>query len=105
MGADTTMVGCLGEDNIASVTLEHMRSLGIRTEWVASTAEAASGVASIMTSTTDGQNVIVVVPGANLKRALPQLAGSEFPIAASGYQSLSVGCEHRPGMSIVDTLT
>jgi ribokinase len=79
MGAETTMVGCLGQDSIAGDTLKHMQDLGIRTEWIASTSEAASGVASIMTSTADGQNVIVVVPGANLKCASREFLCSGSP--------------------------
>jgi sugar/nucleoside kinase (ribokinase family) len=51
MGVEATMVGCLGQDSIAADTLKHMQDLGIQTELIASTSEAASGVASIMTST------------------------------------------------------
>ena len=70
MGAETTMVGKLGNDDIASITRAHMEGMGIRTDFVGSTPDAASGVATI-TCSSDGQNVIIIVPGANHLREAP----------------------------------
>jgi ribokinase len=63
LGADVTMIGCVGDDSFGQVLREHMNHQGIHTENVVSVPNMASGIASITLS--EGDNRIIVVPGAN----------------------------------------
>jgi ribokinase len=63
LGADVTMIGCVGDDSFGQVLREHMNHQGIHTENVESVPNMASGIASITLS--EGDNRIIVVPGAN----------------------------------------
>jgi ribokinase len=62
LGADVTMIGCVGADAFGAQLKATLECEGIDTRWV-STASAATGIASITLS--GGDNAIVVVPGAN----------------------------------------
>jgi ribokinase len=62
-GADTTLVGAFGEDDSAELLLASLGRAGVRTdvvEWVF----APTGTA-LITVSPDGENTIVVAPGAN----------------------------------------
>ena len=63
LGADVSMVNCLGDDAYGEMTLENFASFGIDTSHVHRT-EGASGVAPIWVEA-DGTNRIIIVPGAN----------------------------------------
>jgi ribokinase len=63
LGARVSMVGALGDDVYASMTFDNLRSQGVDFEHVARVT-GSSGVAPIWVEG-DGQNRIVVVPGAN----------------------------------------
>lgn len=63
LGADVSMVNCLGDDAYGEMTLENFASFGIDTTHVHRT-EGASGVAPIWVES-DGANRIIIVPGAN----------------------------------------
>ena len=65
LGAKTAMIGALGSDQIAAITRENFSSVGVDTRHLC-TKDGASGVAQICVSAKDGNNNIVIVPGANL---------------------------------------
>lgn len=62
-GADTTFVGALGEDEGADLILLSLGGAGVRTDLI-ERAEAPTGTAFVTVSP-DGENAIVVAPGAN----------------------------------------
>jgi ribokinase len=62
LGADVLMVGCVGADAHAEEALAALRAAGVRLE--VREVDAATGVAIILVAD-EGENVIVVVPGAN----------------------------------------
>lgn len=62
-GADTTFVGALGSDEAADLVLVSLGGAGVRTDLV-ERADAPTGTAFVTVSP-DGENAIVVAPGAN----------------------------------------
>jgi ribokinase len=62
LGAEVTMIGCVGADAFGEQMKATLQREGIDTRWV-STCDEATGIACI--TLTDGDNAIVVVPGAN----------------------------------------
>jgi ribokinase len=62
-GAETTFVGALGEDEAADLILVSLGGAGVRTDLV-ERADAPTGTAFV-TVAPDGENAIVVAPGAN----------------------------------------
>jgi ribokinase len=70
-GADTTFVGALGRDD---AVLESLRGAGVRTD-VVERVDAPTGTA-LITVSPDGENAIVVAPGAN-SRARVQAVQAE----------------------------
>jgi ribokinase len=64
LGAEVTMIGCVGTDSFAGEALAGLRDAGVRLERVRRT-DAPTGVALIVVDAA-GENHIVVVPGANL---------------------------------------
>lgn len=63
LGAETAMIGCLGQDAFGDQLLHGLRAEGIQTDGVKITKEAPTGTAHIILS--EGDNRIIVVPGAN----------------------------------------
>ncbi|SMO90044.1 ribokinase [Melghirimyces algeriensis] len=68
LGASTVMVGSVGTDSFGQTLLESLEQSGVDIQPVKRTPDAPTGVASIWLS--EGDNSIVVVPGAN-SRCLP----------------------------------
>lgn len=62
-GADTTFVGALGHDESAELLLASLAGAGVRTD-VVERVEVPTGTA-LITVSPDGENAIVVAPGAN----------------------------------------
>lgn len=62
-GADTSFVGALGRDESAELLLASLAGAGVRTD-VVDRVSAPSGTA-LITVSPDGENAIVVAPGAN----------------------------------------
>jgi ribokinase len=62
-GADTTFVGALGRDESAELLLTSLTGAGVRTDTV-DRVDAPTGTA-LITVSPDGENAIVVAPGAN----------------------------------------
>ncbi|NIK76516.1 ribokinase [Paenibacillus castaneae] len=63
LGAQTTMIGAVGNDAFGSTLLESLQVNNISVDKVKVIDEAATGVASVMLTSDD--NMIIVVPGAN----------------------------------------
>ncbi|MGX4587549.1 ribokinase [Paenibacillus chitinolyticus] len=64
LGAQVSMIGCVGGDTFGAQMLEGLRREGIDTAFVGTAEETSSGVALIQVQG-GGDNSIVVVPGAN----------------------------------------
>ncbi len=65
MGADVTMIGCIGNDSFGTTLVTNLEAEGINTSHVKVIPDAASGIAMI-TLDEAGQNSIVVASGANM---------------------------------------
>lgn len=66
LGANVTMFGCLGQDLFGEQLLKHLQDEGIVTDNIAILPEYATGIALIPV-TPEGDNFIVVSPGANMQ--------------------------------------
>ena len=78
------MIGCVGMDVYGQQLLESLRAAGVNKRYVRGAIEAATGIALIVVEA-NGQNQIVVVPGANhclcpreVTEALTALGGSHL---------------------------
>jgi len=69
-GADVTFVGAVGEDPDAQTALAGLREAGVDLDSVVTVPDTPTGLA-IITVSGDGENTIVVVPGANATLAPP----------------------------------
>lgn len=78
LGADTSFVGCVGDDDIGRALLRGLEVEGIDTRASHVLADTPSGIALIVVAE-DGENTIVVSPGANAK-----LTPEHLPIDAIG---------------------
>ena len=63
LGAQVTLIGCVGDDGFGRQLLEQLKAEGIATGQVRVVKETGTGVAAITVS--QAENSIVVVPGAN----------------------------------------
>ncbi|WP_163527115.1 ribokinase [Halobacillus ihumii] len=63
LGAHTTMLGTIGNDQFGTNLLQSLESSGVNTSHIKRVHEHPTGIASILLS--EGDNRIVVVPGAN----------------------------------------
>lgn len=64
LGADTVLIGCVGDDSFGLDLLQHLKNQGVNTEYV-ETVKDSTGIASITIA--NGDNQIIVIPGANTK--------------------------------------
>jgi ribokinase len=74
LGADVRFVGCVGDDAFAADALAGLGEAGVALE--VETVDEATGIASILVDA-EGENVIVVAPGANRHVRAPSLGGEE----------------------------
>lgn len=81
LGADVRMVGAVGDDAYAAPALEHLRTSGADLTAVA-TEPGATGLA-VITVSDDGENTIIVVPGANASLDDVRVTASADTIAAA----------------------
>lgn len=65
LGAEVQMIGRVGDDLFGNEYLTHLRNLGISTDSVKPVTHGKTGIASI--TVYEGDNKIIVVPGANLQ--------------------------------------
>ncbi len=63
LGAQVSMIGCVGQDAFGMALIDGLRQEGIDTQYVLTRNEAATGVAVITVS--QAENAIIVVPGTN----------------------------------------
>lgn len=82
LGAETTMLGCVGNDAFGTRLLAALRENGVATEHVRITSECSSGVALIGVEQS-GQNSILVAGGANLCLLPGDVQASEHLFAAA----------------------
>ena len=63
LGAEVTMFGCVGQDAFGERLVENLQREGVETRWIRRIADAPTGLAMITVA--QGENAIVVIPGAN----------------------------------------
>ena len=81
LGAQVTLVGCVGDDGFGRQLLEQLKAEGIDTRQVRIAQETGTGVAAITVS--QAENSIVVVPGANHALTPTDLYAAESSFAAA----------------------
>jgi ribokinase len=83
LGAEVYFAAKLGEDMFGKQSLNNLKKEGVKTKYVTCTEQAPSGVALIMVDE-QGNNLIVVAPGANQKLSAEDIRKAESCIASSG---------------------
>jgi len=83
LGAEVYFIAKLGSDIFAEHSLDNFRRARVNTKYVIQTNEAPSGVALIMVDD-EGNNSIVVAPGANQKLLPADVKKAESDIASCG---------------------
>jgi ribokinase len=83
LGAQVFFIAKLGDDIFGSQSLNNFEKEGVNTRYVLQTKDAPSGVALIMVDD-EGNNVIVVAPGANNNLTPEDVNEAESDIALSG---------------------
>lgn len=83
LGAQVFFIAKLGDDIFGLQSLNNFKKEGVNTKYVLQTKDAPSGVALIMVDD-EGNNVIVVAPGANHKLSPDDVNAAESDIASSG---------------------
>ncbi|WP_226670804.1 ribokinase [Metabacillus litoralis] len=73
LGAEVTLLGCIGDDDLGNELKNHLKDQGICIDYINTIQEQSTGIASITLS--EGDNSIIVVPGAN-SMLTPQLVRS-----------------------------
>ncbi|MFC3526364.1 ribokinase [Marinococcus halophilus] len=63
LGADVTLIGCIGDDDLGSRMLKNLKKENVNTTYVETMNGMNTGTASITIE--DGENRIIYVPGAN----------------------------------------
>lgn len=81
LGAEVHMIGAVGDDSFGSFLKQHLEKEGIHVTDVKPVTHTETGIASITIS--EGDNRIIVVPGANAKLTPEDVAKSEEIIAKS----------------------
>ncbi|MFD2214814.1 ribokinase [Metabacillus endolithicus] len=79
LGAYVTMLGCVGEDSFGKDLLENFKCHGVNTKYIKTISNTSTGIASITLS--EGDNSIIVVPGANHKLTPEMVRENEKIIA------------------------
>lgn len=72
LGAEVSMIGRVGKDTFGSQMLDIISQEGIHSEHISVSNTQATGVASIVIEE-DGENRIIVVPGANLELSVEDI--------------------------------
>ncbi|WP_217696554.1 MULTISPECIES: ribokinase [Paenibacillus] len=80
LGAEVSMIGRVGKDTFGSEMLEIIRNEGIHIEHISVSEHEATGVASIVIEE-DGENRIIVVPGANIELTVEDIQALEAVIS------------------------
>ena len=80
LGAVTRMIAAVGEDSFAGQAMAYLTTNGVDTSHVTALSGVATGVANIFVAA-DGQNMIVVTPGANARLTPAMIDAAEPAIA------------------------
>ena len=64
LGGKVSMIGCVGNDEFGGLLIESLKVDGVEIDNISTTEKACTGIASISVDK-DGNNSIIVVPGAN----------------------------------------
>lgn len=70
LGAEVTMVGCVGMDAFGKQMIESLQGAGVNTEYIIHKPGVSSGIGNVVITTENGvtkNNRIIVIPGANMK--------------------------------------
>jgi ribokinase len=81
LGAQVTLIGCVGDDGFGRDLLAQLKAEGIDTRYVRVAEQIGTGVAAITVS--QAENSIVVVPGANHALTPDDLYAAEAAFAAA----------------------
>lgn len=81
LGAETTMIGCVGQDLFGQDLVKHLENQGVNVSNVKPVTDSSTGIASITIA--NGDNQIIVIPGANYHVTPALVASFEDVIAAS----------------------
>ena len=95
LGASVAMVGQVGADAFGDELVKTLEAAGVESSGVRRVADRATGVALISVAS-DGQNAIVVAPGANMTWAEAAVVGVER--AVSGCRVLVLNLEVPPAV-------
>ena len=76
LGADVTMVGCVGDDANGEMYKSALKREGVRLDAIATIQEETTGVA-VITVDASGENTIAIVPGANARLSVDVISGAE----------------------------
>ncbi|WP_379163767.1 ribokinase [Paenibacillus sp. sgz5001063] len=76
LGAEVTMIGRVGKDAFGSELLEVMRQEQVHTGYIGQSETLGTGIASIVVDG-EGENRIIVVPGANIEMRPADIAALE----------------------------
>jgi ribokinase len=82
LGAEVTLVGRVGDDLFGQRMLDNFRSYGMTQDHIQVDAEAGSGVAVILVDK-QAENILVVVPGANMRIAPADVGAAAGVIRAA----------------------
>jgi ribokinase len=82
LGGDVTMVGKVGNDDFGKEHLESLKANRVNCDFVWMDEQAGTGIGSIVIDR-DGNNRIIVVPGANLKLTGQEIEALENVIATA----------------------
>lgn len=80
LGASVAMAGMLGDDLFADKLLNNLRDAGVETRYITKLDDTSSGIA-LITIDSDGDNSIIVAPGANEKMSPSRVKELEEAIA------------------------
>ncbi len=80
LGTPTKMIAAVGADSFAGQALSYLTANGVDTSHVTKLTGVATGVANILVAN-DGQNMIVVTPGANARLTPGMIDAAESSIA------------------------
>lgn len=82
LGADVTLVACVGDDGFGQEAIAWWQREGIHTDYVVQDTQRPTGTASIYVSA-DGENMISIAGGANTSFLPEHVAAAEAVIAAA----------------------
>lgn len=111
LGAEVSMIGRVGKDTFGSEMLEIIRNEGIHIEHISVSEHQATGVASIIIEE-DGENRIIVVPGANIELTVQDIQALEAVISQTkiivlqlemdlAMSEQAIAIAHRKGIPVI----